>query len=142
METILRPVIRNKGATIGIVLLVIVGLIYNWILGMNPEEHEEFLETIQDFLPIVMFITLASLLFSGFPVAFILGGLALLYGLIGYYLDVFSLIEFFNFMPRIWFQGAENLVLVAVPAFVFMGVMMDMVKTEDVKYDRDRKSVV
>ncbi len=125
METILRPVIRNKGATIGIVLLVIVGLIYNWILGMNPEEHEEFLETIQDFLPIVMFITLASLLFSGFPVAFILGGLALLYGLIGYYLDVFSLIEFFNFMPRIWFQGAENLVLVAVPAFVFMGVMME-----------------
>ena len=92
---------------------------------MNPEEHEEFLETIQDFLPIVMFITLASLLFSGFPVAFILGGLALLYGLIGYYLDVFSLIEFFNFMPRIWFQGAENLVLVAVPAFVFMGVMME-----------------
>ena len=69
METILRPVIRNKGATIGIVLLVIVGLIYNWILGMNPEEHEEFLETIQDFLPIVMFITLASLLFTGFPVA-------------------------------------------------------------------------
>ena len=28
-------------------------------------------------------------------------------------------------MPRIWFQGAENLVLVAIPAFVFMGVMME-----------------
>jgi tripartite ATP-independent transporter DctM subunit len=36
-----------------------------------------------------------------------------------------SLIEFFNFLPRIWGQAAENLVLVAVPAFVFMGVMME-----------------
>ncbi|SVE62575.1 uncharacterized protein METZ01_LOCUS515429, partial [marine metagenome] len=63
--------------------------------------------------------------FSGFPVAFILGGLAFTFGIIGYFLDMFSLIEFFNFMPRIWFQAAENLVLVAVPAFVFMGVMME-----------------
>jgi tripartite ATP-independent transporter DctM subunit len=38
---------------------------------------------------------------------------------------VFSLIEFFNFLPRIWGQAAENLVLVAVPTFVFMGVMME-----------------
>ena len=68
---------------------------------------------------------MALLLFSGYPVAFILGGLALLYGLIGYLLGVFSLIEFFNFLPRIWGQAAENLVLVAVPTFVFMGVMME-----------------
>ena len=72
-----------------------------------------------------MFMSLACLLFSGFPVAFILGGLALLFGLIGYFLDTFSLIEFFNFLPRIWGQAAENLVLVAVPAFVFMGIMME-----------------
>ena len=32
---------------------------------------------------------------------------------------------FFNFIPRIWGGAAENLVLVAVPAFVFMGVMME-----------------
>jgi tripartite ATP-independent transporter DctM subunit len=70
-------------------------------------------------------VTLALLLFSGYPVAFILGGLSLLYGLIGYALDVFSLIEFFNFLPRIWGQAADNLVLVAVPAFVFMGIMME-----------------
>jgi TRAP-type mannitol/chloroaromatic compound transport system permease large subunit len=40
-------------------------------------------------------------------------------------MGTFSLIEFFNFLPRIWGQAAENLVLVAVPAFVFMGVMME-----------------
>jgi tripartite ATP-independent transporter DctM subunit len=80
---------------------------------------------IEDYLPIFMFCTLAMLLFSGYPVAFILGGLAFLFGMIGYFLDMFALIEFFNFVPRIWGQAAENLVLVAVPTFVFMGVMME-----------------
>ena len=79
----------------------------------------------QEYISMVMFITLALLLFSGYPVAFILGGLAMLFGLLGFFLESFSLIEFFNFIPRIWGQAAENLVLVAVPAFVFMGVMME-----------------
>ncbi len=124
-NTIVSALSRNIGITAGVVLLLVIGLAYTSILGMSPEEQEELLWTVQDFLPIIMFLTLAILLFSGFPVAFILGGLALLFGLIGYFLEVFSLIEFFNFMPRIWFQGAENLVLVAVPAFIFMGVMME-----------------
>ena len=47
------------------------------------ERAEELLYLVQDFLPIVMFGTLATLLFTGFPVAFILGGLALLFGLLG-----------------------------------------------------------
>ena len=38
---------------------------------------------------------------------------------------LFTLIEYFNFIPRICGQACENLVLVAVPAFVFMGVMME-----------------
>lgn len=85
----------------------------------------EFIDFIIDFLPIFMFASLAMLLFSGYPVAFILGGLSLIYGFIGYAFDIFSIIEFFNFLPRIWGQAAENLVLVAVPTFVFMGVMME-----------------
>jgi len=125
MEAILRAAFRNRGGTVALVLLIVIGAAYILILGMTPEQHKALLWTIQDYLPIVMFLTLATLLFSGFPVAFILGGLALLFGLIGYFLDVFSLIEYFNFLPRIWFQGAENLVLVSVPAFVFMGVMME-----------------
>ncbi|MBL6600800.1 MAG: TRAP transporter large permease subunit, partial [Alphaproteobacteria bacterium] len=80
---------------------------------------------VQEYISIAMFLTLALLLFSGYPVAFILGGLSMLYGLIGYSLDSFALIEFFNFVPRIWGMAAENLVLVAVPAFVFMGVMLE-----------------
>jgi len=79
----------------------------------------------QEFLPIFMFLCLAGLLFTGYPVAFILGGLAVAFGLIGNGLETFKLIEYFNFMPRIWGMAAENLVLVAVPTFVFMGTMME-----------------
>jgi tripartite ATP-independent transporter DctM subunit len=105
--------------------LVLLGLSYAYVSSLTGDAREEFLYKVHDYLPIVMFLTLAFLLFSGFPVAFILGGLAMLFGLIGYFLGVFKLIEFFNFMPRIWGQAAENLVLVAIPAFVFMGVMME-----------------
>jgi tripartite ATP-independent transporter DctM subunit len=87
--------------------------------------RRELLYHAQDYLPIVMFLTLAILLFSGYPVAFILGGTAIVFGLIGYFLGVFRLIEFFNFVPRIWGQAAENLVLVAIPTFIFMGVVME-----------------
>ncbi len=83
------------------------------------------MEFIAEFLPIFMFVSLAILLFTGYPVAFILGGLAILFGLFGYGLETFKIIEYFNFMPRIWGMAAENLVLVAVPTFVFMGTMME-----------------
>ena len=125
MEQLLKLGSRNGKVIVLVAVLVAIGLAFAYISGLNPEQQEELLYFAQDYLPIFMFLTLAVLLFSGFPVAFILGGLALLYGLIGYVLDTFSLIEFFNFLPRIWGQAAENLVLVAVPAFVFMGVMME-----------------
>ena len=113
----------KAGILIAVIVLLAAGYLY--LAGLSPEGREELLWWVQEFLPIFMFLSLAVLLFSGFPVAFILGGLALLYGLIGYFLGVFSLIEFFNFLPRIWGQAAENLVLVAIPGFVFMGVMME-----------------
>ena len=110
---------------VAIVLLAMVGISYSYIAGLDADGLEEFHFHVREFLPLVMFLTLAFLLFTGFPVAFILGGIAMVFGLAGYFLGVFKLIEFFNFMPRIWGQAAENLVLVAIPAFVFMGVMME-----------------
>lgn len=115
----------NGKAWLAVLLPVILAGIVLYISGLSSDAREELLYTVQDFLPIFMFLTLAILLFSGYPVAFVLGGIAITYGLIGYGLGVFSLIEFFNFVPRIWGQAAENLVLVAVPAFVFMGIMME-----------------
>ena len=55
-----------------------------------------------ELLPVFMFLALALLLFSGYPVAFVLGGVGLFFGFIGIQLEVFSLIEFFNILSRIW----------------------------------------
>ncbi|MCS7268237.1 MAG: TRAP transporter large permease subunit [Geminicoccaceae bacterium] len=78
-----------------------------------------------DLLPLAMFASVALLLFTGYPVAFVLGGSALAFGFVGTLFDVFKPIEFFNLLPRIWGGIAENLVLVAVPLFVFMGTMLE-----------------
>ena len=125
MEALLKLGRLNGPTLTLIVALVVVGSAFAILMNLSPEQSKELLWFVQDYLPIAMFVTLACLLFSGYPVAFILGGLALLYGMLGYALGMFSLIEFFNFLPRIWGQAAENLVLVAVPAFVFMGIMME-----------------
>jgi tripartite ATP-independent transporter DctM subunit len=126
MEALLKLGGRLNGKTVTLIMaLVVVGVAFAVLTSLSPEQRTDLRWFIEDYLPIAMFLTLALLLFSGYPVAFILGGLALLYGMIGYALGVFSLIEFFNFLPRIWGQAAENLVLVAVPAFVFMGIMME-----------------
>jgi len=125
MEAIASGIRRNPGLTFLLVVLAIVGIAYAYILNMSPGGQKDLLYFVQDYLPIFMFFSLAALLFTGFPVAFILGGLSFVYGILGYLLGMFSLIEFFNFMSLIWFNGAENLVLVSIPAFVFMGVMME-----------------
>ena len=85
----------------------------------------ELMYFVQDHLPLFMFGMLGVLLFTGYPVAFILGGVSISFGLIGFSLGVFSLGEFFNFAPRIWGFAAENLVLVALPTFVVMGITME-----------------
>ncbi len=80
---------------------------------------------IEDYLPLFMFAALGMLLFSGYPVAFVLGGIGLAFGFIGMYFDVFSFIQFFNIAPRIWGGISENLVLTAIPMFIFMGTMLE-----------------
>jgi tripartite ATP-independent transporter DctM subunit len=68
---------------------------------------------------------LALALFCGFPVAFVLGGMAIMFGGIGILLDVFHPIQFFNLLPRVWGSAASNPILVAVPMFIFMGTMLE-----------------
>ncbi len=108
-----------------IALILLLGVAYAYVTGLQPAARGELLVKARELLPLLMFLTLGVLLFSGYPVAFILGGLALIFGLLGFLLGSFKLVHFFNFVPRIWGQAAENLVLVAIPTFIFMGVMME-----------------
>jgi TRAP-type mannitol/chloroaromatic compound transport system permease large subunit len=108
-----------------LVLLAAGGLVAMYVSGLSADARQNLLYHAQDALPIIMFLTLAVLLFSGYPVAFILGGIALTFGLLGMLLGTFKAEQFFAFVPRIWGQAAENLVLVSIPTFIFMGVIME-----------------
>ncbi|MGH8724586.1 MAG: TRAP transporter large permease [Burkholderiales bacterium] len=126
MEFLLRLGSRlGNRYVLAIALILLLGFGYAYVTGLNPVARGELLLKARELLPILMFVTLGVLLFSGYPVAFILGGIALIFGLLGFLLGSFKLVHFFNFVPRIWGQAAENLVLVAIPTFIFMGVMME-----------------
>lgn len=85
-------------------------------------------EHLQEYLGAYMFLALAVLLFTGVPVAFVLGGVALIFGMLGLYLEVVSVYDFYLFVERMWQGAAENLVLVAIPCFIFMGTMLERSK--------------
>ena len=70
MELLLRIGSRLANRyVVTVVLLVVLGVGYAYVAGLDAEGREELLYTVQEFLPLVMFLTLATLLFSGFPVA-------------------------------------------------------------------------
>ncbi|WP_318481101.1 TRAP transporter large permease [Photobacterium leiognathi] len=67
---------------------------------------------------IVMFFVALFALLLGFPVAFTFGGIALIFGVWAEGLDMFT------FMPYRIQSIMENTVLMAVPLFVFMGLVL------------------
>jgi tripartite ATP-independent transporter DctM subunit len=83
------------------------------------------MEWLSHHLSVLLFVVLAIVLFCGYPVAFVLGGIAILFGAIGILLDVFHPLQFFNLLPRVWGAAASNPVLVAVPMFIFMGTVLE-----------------
>ncbi len=70
-------------------------------------------------LSLSMFFALFVCLLLGFPVAYTLGGVAIVFGYIGMGSQLFDLLPL-----RIW-GIMTNYVLLAVPLFVFMGVMLE-----------------
>lgn len=82
-------------------------------------------------LILLMFVSFIGLLMTGFPVAWVLGGVGILFATAGYYsdlyLDTFTGIDFLTLglvVNRI-FKIMDNWILVALPMFIFMGNMLD-----------------
>ncbi len=87
---------------------------------------------LEQFLVLAMFASFMGLLLAGFPVAWSLAGIGFLFALIGH-----GLVEFFD--ADLWFSwegtiGAldrriygivANELMVALPLFIFMGIMLD-----------------
>ena len=77
-----------------------------------------------DYMALWMFVAVFVVLLSGFPVAFALSGTALGFAWLGMQLDIFDS-AFLNAMPNRMFGIMNNETLIAVPLFVFMGVMLE-----------------
>jgi tripartite ATP-independent transporter DctM subunit len=80
---------------------------------------------VADNLALIMFGAMFVVIFCGFPVAFVLGGMALLFAVIGWALDVFALAGLSNLILRIWGGVATDPVLVSIPMFIFMGTLLE-----------------
>jgi len=78
-------------------------------------------------LSLVMFATACAILLLGFPVAFTLGGVALAFAFLGLGLGIFDMRLLGGLASR-YFGVMVNELLVAVPLFVFMGVMLERSK--------------
>jgi tripartite ATP-independent transporter DctM subunit len=76
-----------------------------------------------DWLAPFMFLVVLVLIFSGYPVAFALGGTALIFGFLGGQLGFFHWSLLYA-LPERTYGIMANLVLLAVPFFIFMGTML------------------
>ncbi len=77
---------------------------------------------------LLLFLSVVLVLLAGYPVAFTLSGVALIFALVGTLAGVFEP-SFLQAMPnRIFGNVMMNDILVAVPLFVFMGVMLERSK--------------
>lgn len=84
---------------------------------------------------IVMFFTALLMLLFGFPVAFTFGAVSVIFGLLAGVIEAFAYdesfgygiqygMDMFAFMPfRIW-SIMNNTILMAVPLFIFMGIVL------------------
>ncbi len=77
-----------------------------------------------DWLGPLMFVVVFLFIFAGYPVAFSLGGAALIFAGIGVLFGYFDWIFLSAFPERIY-GVMSNYVLLAVPFFIFMGTMLE-----------------
>ncbi len=72
-----------------------------------------------EYISLVLFATVFAMLLLGYPVAFTLGGVSLIFGYFTFGMNFFQLLPL-----RIW-GTMTNYVLIAVPLFVYMGLMLE-----------------
>ena len=80
-----------------------------------------------EYIPLVLFVVMCASLLLGFPVAFTLGGVSLIFAGLGSIFGIFDL-YLLETIPNRLFGIMTNSTLVAVPLFVFMGVILEKSK--------------
>jgi len=77
-----------------------------------------------ELMPFIMFFAVCAVLMLGYPVAFTLSGVALMFAFIGTLTGQFDM-AFLEALPNRLYGILSNQILIAVPLFVFMGVMLE-----------------
>ena len=85
---------------------------------------------LHDILDLLMFAAVFGALLTGYPVAFALGGTAFLFALLAHLLGVFDL-AFLQALPQRIYGIMTNEVLIAIPLFIYMGVMLERSKVAE-----------
>ena len=83
-----------------------------------------------EYLSLILFAVVALVLMLGYPVAFTLGGVSLLFAFVGEWFEVFD-DAFLEALPNRLYGIMTNETLIAVPLFVFMGVMLERSKVAE-----------
>lgn len=83
-----------------------------------------------EIMAILLFVSICVVLMLGYPVALSLGGTALAFAGIGIATGTFDE-SFLNAMPSRLYGTMTNQILMAVPLFVFMGVMLEKSKVAE-----------
>lgn len=78
----------------------------------------------EGWLGLAMFAAVLALIFTGFPVAFVLGGVTLIFMGIGVLVGEFNFI-FMQALPQRIFGLMQNFTILAVPFFIFMGMVLE-----------------
>ena len=77
-----------------------------------------------EYIPIIMFFSVCVVLMAGYPVAFSLAGTALLFAFFGNITGNFDM-AFLYALPNRLYGIIDNATLIAIPLFIFMGVMLE-----------------
>jgi TRAP-type mannitol/chloroaromatic compound transport system permease large subunit len=80
-----------------------------------------------ELFPLLMFLAICLCLLAGYPVAFTLSGVSLVFAAIGMATGYFDM-AFLHALPNRLYGTMVNTTLIAVPLFVFMGVMLEKSK--------------
>jgi tripartite ATP-independent transporter DctM subunit len=79
---------------------------------------------VSSYLAPLMFVAVFAMIFVGYPVAFALGGVSLIFAAVGVQLGYFDW-HLFYAMPERIFGIMANYVLLAIPFFIFMGIVLE-----------------
>jgi tripartite ATP-independent transporter DctM subunit len=83
------------------------------------------LDWLTDYLALIMFGSMFIFIFIGYPVSFIMGGLALIFALLGTWLGIFRMVGLSDVVLRMWAGVAADPVLASIPMFIFMGAILE-----------------